>query len=714
MSKFFRPWMAVITGSLMLSLPAVAQWGSGMYPAQPSCRHELKVSEEVTSIKDEIKEREKELREAKSDLRRVKSRLSAAKSSVAAQRDLFKLTGLDGPAFNFIERHINSNRRCRAYKGSCAFGGGYTQNEAVERYPYWYFAIMMTEQMRGNSEAYLNMGSEPNSSEQVVAANNEAPASPSRMPAADLPQEDPPPPPPPTTTTPRYQDRVPEPPRPPALVGPPQDSRPSYTPPARPGSSQCSDDGVPVEGGFEIGSFMPHCGPGGEIRPTICGVEGVDSPGRGRNRSSCEKYITSWQEKRREEAEMLAEKLRLEAIVKELEALTKVAKVELREANKEFQREQREAITEGGCIDCIISGAATYQPRKASIWETVGNFALAGVSIYSGMQSSKYIADQNAKLGFQSSPMPLAGAAMTYGYPFLAAGLQGVLPGGMGQGGIGCSGTAFGGGQQMGPYGMAGPGGVNNGYGAQGFSPGSMWGLPQNMYGTPAGHGMFNPGMGAGFQVGFGQNNFCPSWPCPIGAQGAVNGLPNGFNPMVPGFLTPGMSAGGAFGGIPGGFNPGFQGGFNPGLVGGNFQAGGGGFNPLMNHQMQQMQQQMAMQQYNLQMQQQMRNYQNQMVRQQALTGLYTEMQNLQMRIQQTQTQMSSGGMLGFDSGLAPTQFGTGFSAGVSVIPGQVGVTPQPFGFGQPGFQQPAFQQPGGYNPAMPFSTQPGSLGIPR
>lgn len=733
MSKFFRPWMALNLLITLFAMPTFAQWGSGMYPAMPSCGYEMRIGDEASDLKDELKERQNELKDAKSDLSKVKSRLSSIKASVNAQRDLFKLTGFDGAAFNFIERHINSGTSCRDYKDSCSyFRGGYSYE--TEQYPYWYFALMLNERMKGNSEAYLGpemmetpaetfarngYNPAPNTSvaEQPVRRN-------SRMPAADIVQPEPegdeyarPGADIPVPDPGKNQDRVPAEPEP----APPVVDR---RPPPRYEEPQCGDKGVGYDGGFTAGTFLPHCGPGrGEVKTSICNIsEGIESIPRGRNSGSCEKYLSAWQEKKREEEDLKAEKLRLEAVIKELEALTKVKKAELRDAIKEYQREQRESMTEGGCLDCIVSGGPVYTPKKPTIWETIGNFALAGLSIYGGMQSSKYIADQNARLGFQSTPMPLMGATMTYGWPFIQAGLQGVLPGGMGQGSFGCAGTAFNGGQPMGPYGMAGPYGMMNPYGMNGFSPNSMWGMPQNMYGSPYGMGMFMPGAGPGFMPGFGQQNYCPVWPCPMGMNGMngmmgmnpmMNGMMGmnpmmmgmnpmmmgmmnpmgGFNPMMPGYMNPGMSMGmnpmmnGMNPMMMGGMNPMMMGGMNPMMMNGMYNpygmmnpmmngmnpyGGMGGMDPMMNYQMQQMQQQMAMQQYNMQMQMQMRNYQNQMARQQALQGLYSEMNNLMMRIQQTQMQMGTNGMLGFDNSFLPA---TGATTPV-VIPGQVGTTP--------------------------------------
>lgn len=739
MSKFFRPWMALGVLFSLHALPSYAQWGSGMYPAMPSCGYEMKVGDEASDIRDELKERQQELKDAKSDLSKVKSRLSSIKTSVNSQRDLFKLTGFDGAAFNFIERHINSGTSCRDYKGSCEFYAG-TAGE-MEQYPYWYFALMLNERMRGNSEAYIGPEMMATPAE-TFAANGYSPAAPettktqpsvarnSRMPAADAPAAVP---------EPERDERVTPGADTPVELPKPEDLTPRPEPPPRverqpeyprEQPAQCRDKGVGYDGGFTAGTFLPHCGPNrGEVKSSICGIsDGIESIPRGRNAASCEKYLQAWQEKKKEEEELKAEKLRLEAVVKELEALTKVKKAELRDSIKEFQREQRESMTEGGCLDCIVGGAAVYQPRKPTIWETVGNFALAGLSIYGGMQSSKYIADQNARLGFQSTPMPLMGATMTYGWPFIQAGLQGVLPGAMGQGSFGCAGTGFNGGQAMGPYGMAGPYGMMNPYGQMGFSPGSMWGMPNNMYGSPYGNGMFMPGAGPGFMPGFGQQNYCPVWPCPMGMMGmnGMNGMnpmmngmmgmnpmmmgmnPNmmgmmnpmgGFNPMMPGYLNPGFSMGmnpmmnGMNPMMMGGMNPMMMGGMNPMMMNGQYNPYGmmnpmmngmnpmggmmGGMDPMMNYQMQQMQQQMAMQQYNMQMQMQMRNYQNQMSRQQALQGLYSEMNNLMMRIQSTQMQMGSNGMLGFDNSFMPASTIPGAGSPV-VIPGQVGTPYSP------------------------------------
>lgn len=726
MTRLMRPGMVFVLAYFAFLISSQAQyqqnWGTGMYPAQPACGYQNSIGNEASSIRDEYNERSRELQRAKSDLRRLKSRQNSARSSVTAQRDLFKLTGFDGPDFNAIESHINSGRSCNSYVGFCQSGrGGYAENEnGPITYPVWWVAWA-----QGKGLNLADIEAEPASAQPEVTravASNSSSVKAARKPAADLggyvPPEDNPIPP--------YEPPQPEPPQPPPNNG-------GYKPPRR---APCQDGPDQWSGSMQDGQFFRHCGPRpGEVQGGICDeTPRPESAPRGRNANSCRRYLGNWQERQREARELENEIAELEAKIMELEALTKASKVELAER----EREIREGMTEGGCIDCAIRGGGSYQaPQRSGLWDLAGGILAAGVNAFSSYKLGQYVSDNNARLGFQTQQIPLAGHIMSAGWPMIQGGLYGVLGGGGGHGSFGCGGGPYGGGQQFGQMGFGGAAGFGGPYGAN-MGGNAMWGFPQGMYGSPAGGGMFNVGMGAGFSPGYGAQMYCPVQPCPIGGQfglggqmgGGFPGMPGmggvgggynpfapggglnlgfsaGFNGGIPGYGGVGMPYGGAYAGMPG-FGGQMGGGFGgmpgmmpgaggymgmPGMNGGvwagtpqPFGAGGqfggmpgmggmygGAGGQFGNYQYQQQMMQAQAQQYAVMAQQQQQRYQAYMAQQQTLSNLYGEMYSLQNRIQSAQVQMQSGGYLGFESSFMPGYYSPGMPYGNSAV------TPQPF-----------------------------------
>lgn len=723
MIRSVKPWMVFVFGLLAFVFSANAQypqqqnWGTGMYPAQPACGYQNSIADGATSIRDELNQRTRELQQAKSDQRRLRSRQSSLRAGANAQRDLFKMTGFDGPVFNQIETHVNSGSSCNQYRGYCSYRrGGYAENDAT-------------------------------------------PGKDSRMPAADLGGYEPPPD--------DGDQQIPE-TEPPAPNPPSNNGR--YRPPPQ---RQCQDGNVEINGGLSPAVFMANCGPApGEMGPGVCDQIVEGSMPRGRSASACRKYLRAWMDKERELRGMDQEIAELDAKILELEALTKASKVELAEAMREREEALRNGTTQAGCVECALAsngggGGFYQQPQRSGLWDLAGGIIAAGVQAYSSYSLGKYVANQNAKLGFQTQQIPLAGQIMSAGWPMISSGLYGVLGGGGGQGSFGCGGGPFGGGMQFGQQGFAGANGFMGPYGVNGaMGANAMFGFPQSMYGTPAGGGMFNVGMGAGFQPGYGAQAYCPVQPCPIQGYAGMGGFPGvggqvgfgvgggypgmgGYNPFQPGMGTNlGFSAGigagmpygyggvGGYNGIPGYGGVGVGYGGIPGQYGGVYGAGGmpyggmpgipgygasagvwagtpqpyGGVGGVYgapgmpygygglgtggmqynNYQYQQQMYQAQAQQYALMAQQQQAAYQAQLAQQQTLSNLYGEMYSLNARIQSAQSQMSSGGYLGM-----PGYSGYGYGAGVGIGVGAGynfgtgAMTPQPFPYNQPVGVQP-------------------------
>lgn len=410
----------------------------------------------------------------------------------------------------------------------------------------------------------------------------------------------------------------------------------------------------------------------GAVRASICEQNIPGNRPRGFNPDSCKRYLGGWIEKQRELRMAETKVAELDARVKELEAMTKAKKQELREAVKEYVREQRQAQTEGGCIDCMIMGnSGVMQQRRASGWEIGANVVLGLGAMYLGNQMNKYTTDQNARLGFPTQPYP----ALGYGMPFFTGALYGALGGSTGGGSFGCAGGTNGSGFPNGPYGMMGPFGQGSMYGPMG---GGAFGYPANMYGSPMGGGMFMPGMGPfgmGMPGGLGGGmGMGMPMGMMMGGGFQMGGMPMGM--MAGGGMPMGMMISGGIG-MMGGMPMGMQMGMPMGMQMGGMMDGGMGMQMQM--QMQQSMMQMQMQQYQQYVSMQQQAYQSQMARSQVVAGLTQEMYTLMFRIQQAQMGIGTGGYIGVGT------------PGMPALPGQ----------------------PGGVNmmvPSMPYSTNPGVL----
>ncbi len=367
---------------------------------------------------------------------------------------------------------------------------------------------------------------------------------------------------------------------------------------------------------------------GGQVRDSICDVRAWT---RGGDSFDCKSGLQDYVEAKREMEEVREELNGVKGEVKALErelADTRARLAELKEAEE----------TEGGyCATCNMARRGGYRP---SGWQVAAGLLTAAAGGALGYFGGKYAVDQNAKLGWPTSPYWVAGMA----YPMVAAGIYGAVGGGV-LGGIGCGGT-FGPGAGM--YGgMPGAFGAAPGlYGGMGGMPmGGMMGYPGMMamgggiaVGMPAmgGYGGYPmmggyPGMMAmGGGIAFGMPAMGGMMPYP----GMMGGYPYMGMPAMGGMMGyPGMMAmgGGIAVGMPamGGMMP------YPGMMGGAMGMPAMGGMGMQN---------MMMQQYYMQMQQQMA-YQQQamsdyMQRMQTVGYLSNEMARLQQQIMMISTGM--------------------------------------------------------------------------
>ena len=256
----------------------------------------------------------------------------------------------------------------------------------------------------------------------------------------------------------------------------------------------------------------------------------------------------------REKADALAQAKKVkDDDIKEFEALNDKGSKEV-EDYLEQKREDAEASTSesGICLACMLAAnGAVYQRPEPNLPLVGANLALGLGAMYLGNQLNKYDANQNAKLGFATQPVPSFG----YAWPFIMGAFYGAVGGGGTAGGsFGCGSSMSGGGYSMGPYGMSSPYGLAGMYGPSG----GAFGYPANMYPSAMSGGTFLPGMS------------------PWGMNGPW-GL-NGGNGMG-GFMSPygNMFAGGpAPFGVGGYVNP-YSGGLDGGNFGGSPWGGGGG-----------------------------------------------------------------------------------------------------------------------------------------
>lgn len=419
--------------------------------------------------------------------------------------------------------------------------------------------------------------------------------------------------------------------------------------PATPAASTCQ--GSPTKP-FPPQTWKGFCGPQpGEIKPALCDY----STGRAKNFNAdkCKEYLDKWQKAQKELAEATLAEQRLKLEVDELSAIIKITNEELRAIRKEYQRELREQMSEGDCVDCIMQAGQIYSPRKASGLEIGANVAMGLASVYLGNRSQRYISDNNAKLGFATQPYP----SVLNGYPYFMNAIYGAVGGGI-AGGAGC---------------------FNAGGGA-GAGGGGMWGYPPGMgQGGMYPSGMMMPGQGPWGANGPWGNAMCVTWPCPVGGSmgggpwlgtpgfgGGMPGFGMGGNMGMPGFGggMPGFGMGGNMGmpGFGGGLGGGFQLGGLPGMggmpgmmgypdmgmmgglgMGGMAGMGGLGMGGMGDLGMQSQMMQMQMQQMQQAMQMQQQRMQAQMAYQQQVSNLTQELNTVMMRLRQAQMGMYMG-----------------------------------------------------------------------
>ncbi len=678
---------ALVSFIFIFSSSAVAQmasagasmWGSGMWGGAQNCGYQIQIGDEAQSIQDDMDELEDSKKELRLELRELEKEQRTLKRELKKSKDQFKRYGFQGTAFSFLDSHITAQRSCDAYD---YYNCNSSRNGGV--------GIVLPSSTPNRSPA----GNDNNDIKEHCNANGNG----GFDNAKECYQT--------CTSNPDHPNCGPQPPRVTNPVERPYPNPPNYQegsedqenesgnggggrpigPPSSGGNDGSSDDCsglVPIEG-FSSRDWRQACGDKpGHVKPIICQSRSAHKDhGKSFDVGRCEGHLADWIDQSDRSIEVDQKIKELKAQIKDIDLDLKALKKDKKIAIKDYQREVREEMTEGGCVGCMIQAGNVYAPQRPSGWEVAGNVALGIGSMYFGNELNKYQTDQNAKLGFPTQSY----SAIGYGMPYFANALSGAIGGGTSGGAFGCGNTGIGaqggifgypGQTGMNPYGMGGM----NGMGGMGMNPYGMnpygmgggigGGIGMNPYGMGGMNGMggmgmnpygMNPyGMGGGIGGGIGMNPY---------GMGGMNGM--GMNPY-------GMNPYGMGGGIGGGIcmNPYGMGGMN-GMGGmgmnpyGMNPYGMGGMDMQAQMQMQQLQMQMQMQQYEQAMKHQQQQYQQYTARQQTVTALQQELATLMYRLQQAQMGTYTGGYL---SNSPVTNYPTTGTLPYSPAPGGSGAT---------------------------------------
>lgn len=269
------------------------------------------------------------------------------------------------------------------------------------------------------------------------------------------------------------------------------------------GSTLPNANMIPVHG-FTVTEWRQYCdqGKGGSVSGSVCtNVKFKEADGGRQDAMTCKKGLTDYRKQYSQ-----SEKLQRE--IEGLEDTITRAKEDLKDAKQDALEARRDGLaqTEGDiCIECMQQGSGSNSQRPQTDWANViANVGTGLFASYMGYKQNQMVAEYNSNAGWPTQSYP----ALSYGYPYLMAGLYGAVSGGTGQGTFGCGSTMGGTGNMNGPMGMMGAYGMGGMYG----SAGGAFGYPSGMMGNNMGGGMFMGGMSpwgmngmyGGMQGGYG------------------------------------------------------------------------------------------------------------------------------------------------------------------------------------------------------------------
>lgn len=412
--------------------------------------------------------------------------------------------------------------------------------------------------------------------------------------------------------------------------------------------------------GFSTAEWKQYCdrGKAGSVSGSVCSNSKYRETdgGRGSDATNCKKGLSDYRKQYSQSEKLQREIERMENQITNL-------KQDLKDAKADALEDRRNGLassdTEGGvCVECIAQGNGSQASAPKTDWANViANVGTGLFASYMGYKQNQMVAEYNSNAGWPTQSYP----ALSYGYPYLMAGLYGAVSGGTGQGSFGCGSGMNGTGNMNGPMGMTGAYGMGGMYGNAGM--GGAFGYPSGMMGNMMGGGIYANGMGP-----WGMNGMNMSGMGGLGMYGGammgsmMGGYGNmmGYGSMMGAY--PGSMMSSMVGGIAG------YGGLMNSMMGsypGSMMGSMTGYDSSSMALQQQMMQ-MQMQQYQTAMQYQ-QQYQQQMVQKyQTVSSLQQEMYNLMYRIQQVQYGGTSylGGTLSSSTSLGPTPiYSTGTSS---------------------------------------------------
>ncbi|PIS10556.1 MAG: hypothetical protein COT73_08755, partial [Bdellovibrio sp. CG10_big_fil_rev_8_21_14_0_10_47_8] len=444
--KIFGHWALLFFMALGISTPGRAQMmnimGGGGASYGGSCPYPQSWGDEAESIQDEISEVNESLRDLKEQLREAKRTQRDLEKDRSRARRKLESRGLKSEYIDFIDGHIDNDRACVEY-GCPRVGNGRQQSGLFD------FSIFA-------SRAPASSGTDGNADQDADSNERQSGGSNSGN---------------------QGSDKV-------------VDERNSSTVDDQTEGKYGSDPFTRAEwcGGGGRGGV---CDPGrkGRVLNGACGISNAQVEGGMFRNADCKESLKSYQDLKpklvRVERDIEGIGAQIDGLKEHLAAL----KGELRTAKRDYQKDMREQMTEGGCIECQLQGSGYISQRRGTDWGgVVGNVALGLGSIFLGNSLQKSIANQNAQLG---AVTPGAMPSYGFGFPFMmgaigaasggGGGLYGAIGGGIGAGGYGCANGMYG-----------------NGYGNM---VGGAFGYPAGYFGGPYGGGMY-AGMPMGMMMG--------------------------------------------------------------------------------------------------------------------------------------------------------------------------------------------------------------------
>ncbi len=600
--------------AIAFSTEAFAQWGTGMYGGMQQCAYRAEVGDEAMDIQDDINEMMELKKELKDRIKEKKSDIRRLDRDIERSKTAFQRRGVRDEYALDIYAHIEGNNSCSCYS-EASQGSGVS---SLENQDFRSIASNDEFQTRMPADSSTPDGTGGKSStcdgEWVKRADGSSicqgtqdtskndtqgrpviTCGPGRVKNPDGLCENSRP----QVAGSGQQQQQPPGNRPPAAGGPtaqrPPGGRPSGPPPPPP--SQNGIPGASAPGNCPLSAFKYDrwkyicdwdrtgkvysayvCAPGYEWSVD---KKDFDSKACGASLKDLTDYLGK---KRQYDREMEAMTRDLQALEDSIDRM----KTDKRKATREYKRELREAMTEGGCVECIIGGSGGYSGQSQSnTWDVIANLGLGLGGMLIGADMQRSMSKTNAKLGFQTQPIPSLG----FGYPYFMNAIYGAVGSSLGGGAFGCGSGAGGAGNMNGPMGMMNPFGLGS-YGGGGMPwgyPGGMYnpmyggammpGFGPNGYMGPGLGGMFGGGMPFGGGFGFMNGGMMGGGGPMFGGGGFVGGGPLGG--MMGSPMGMGGMAGGPFGGGFGFMNGGMMGGGGPMFGGGGGPMFGGGGGPM-------------------------------------------------------------------------------------------------------------------------------------